>query len=96
MADTAVAAFVQAGAVETPYVRAGHGESVILVGAVAPVEEDALFLHLATRYRVFAPIVVTSASCTSFDAWLRDFIDGLGLDQPRVLIQHTEPSILED
>lgn len=71
---------LQAGAVVTPYARAGRGAAVLLLRD-APVAELAacrILVGLAAAFRV------TAAGPPPGDraGWLRNLIDGLGLDRP--------------
>lgn len=91
-----VEAVVQAGRVETAYVRAGHGLPVLLLveGSAGSVAEGALFRALAASFRVIAPSLVDSLRSEeaprdgehSIIAWLRDVIEGLGLDRPHLVV----------
>ena len=94
-ADGAVLATVQTPAGETRYFRAGSGGSVLLLGCRGTRDPlgRALFRELAQRFRVVAPIPAEGAAGeptmpgpgTSFSAWLRGVIDGLGLVSPGVV-----------
>lgn len=94
-ADGAVLATVQTPAGETRYFRAGSGASVLLLGCHGTRDPlgRALFRELAQHFRVIAPIPAegvdathaTSCPGTSFSAWLRGVIDGLGLASPGVV-----------
>lgn len=75
---------LQTGAVETPYHRAGAGAPVILLfadGLADPVASR-LFSSLSEHFRVIAPAVPDGVP---FAPWLRDLIDGLGLDRPGLI-----------
>ena len=98
--DTSPArALVDAGAICTPYLRAGVGAPLVLLGAR---EEAAgaspLLVRLSARFRVVAP--EPGAWCggapngdapghegavPSFAAWLRGFLDGLGIQQASIV-----------
>jgi hypothetical protein len=78
-----IEALLQSGDRATPYVRAGEGEVVLLVRSV-PVGEIAaspLFVRLARRRRVIGAAAPSGADAE----WLRDLIDGLGLDRPELM-----------
>lgn len=72
-----------AGATETAYTRAGSGRPVLMLFSdrrVAPVILEAL----ATHARVLQPVLpdaVFARRGRPFRAWLRDFMDGLGVDR---------------
>src|SRR5688572_10303674 len=87
MAVETVEALVQSGTVETTYVRAGQGAPVILLrDGSTPAEADLLFLRLAAEFKVIAPELVSCRKAECFDAWLSSFIDGLGLEHPRLVL----------
>ena len=91
----AAEAVVQAGGIETPYRRAGHGAKVLLLasGEAGDGVDQLLFNSLAGTFRVFAPvigigadsIVDSNARQAGLCSWLRDLIDGLGLIQPSIV-----------
>lgn len=74
-----IEAVVQAGSVETSYVRAGQGAPVVLLTCrtTAALIEDPLFQGLAACFRVIVPAL--PADDVNAGNWLRDVIDGLGL-----------------
>jgi pimeloyl-ACP methyl ester carboxylesterase len=78
-----IEASVQSGSEATPYVRAGEGEVVLLLRAVpcAQIARSRTFLRMAGRRRV---IGVTPPPGGGAE-WLRDLIDGLGLDRPELM-----------
>lgn len=81
----AVRAIVCAGGVETEYLRAGSGETLVLL-APAPsdgglVEE--LALALAERFRVFVP---TPPADWPRGTWLSDFREGVGVQAARLVV----------
>jgi len=85
MAAEKVEALVQIGAVETRYQRAGQGTPLILLRAQY-AGADPLFERLATEFKVIAPELSSCRAASGFEDWLRGLIDGLGLDQPRVVV----------
>jgi len=80
-------ATVYAGACATDYVRAGHGATVLLL--TRQRAEHPLFGALASAFRVIAPELPRHAaglegeadSLPPFASWLRDFLDGLGIER---------------
>ncbi len=96
--DVLTRAIVHAGDHATEYVRAGCGAPVLLL---AERGESALLAPLSARFRVIAPdlpchapahetgVPDAGASPPPFAAWLRDFLDGLGV--ARIDIVAAEP-----
>jgi len=82
-----VRAVVRAGSSDTTYIRAGSGESVVMMVAdlEAPLSH-ALLDALGARFRVFAP--VTRPLTSDFNVWLATFLDGLGITSTN-LIAHS-------
>lgn len=92
-----VSAVIQVGTIETRYQRAGCGSPVILLGShgVADPTDALLFRALGERFRVIAPerpqVVAgeppfdTAEASVSLSTWLRDMIDGLGLERPSIV-----------
>jgi hypothetical protein len=83
-------AVIEAGGAETRYVRAGAGRPVVLllraVGERAHgsgVAADPLFARLAAEFRVIAPALPAGRVLTG---WVRDVVDGLGLDRPALVV----------
>ena len=80
-----------AGGVETTYVRVGAGATVLVLRATD--REDApspLVLALADRFRVIAPLrpaALAGRGDDAFAAWLRDLLDGLGIDGATILAE---------
>ncbi len=81
-----VQAVLSAGNIDTSYLRAGAGTTVMLVmrdspndGSWSPLR-DALFAALVTRCRVIMPLARRTAggSSPTFSGWLHDFLEGLG------------------
>lgn len=90
MRTAPVVAVLQTGATETSYHRAGVGPPVLLLYAAALADPlgAALFAALATEFRVIAPVLppgVGVAGGVAVSRWLRDLIDGLGLERPGVI-----------
>jgi pimeloyl-ACP methyl ester carboxylesterase len=88
-----VEAVVQTGPTETRYLRAGKGAPVLLLfhgGAVAAVASQ-LLETLVSEFRLLLPALtgngsdVADAGQESFSAWLRNFMDGLGVDRFAVI-----------
>lgn len=84
-----VEAVVQTGPVETKYVRAGKGAPVLLLldeRAVTAVVSQ-LLEALTAEFRLLLPAIdgdlVLNApdGHAAFCSWLRDFMDGLGVDR---------------
>lgn len=78
-----IEAVVHAGGAATPYVRAGEGEVVVLLRAVpcAVIAGSPFFLRMAARRRVIGVTAPPGADVR----WLRDLIEGLGLDRPELM-----------
>jgi pimeloyl-ACP methyl ester carboxylesterase len=89
MARPAEEAVLQTGAVETTYTRAGAGKPLLLLFPKGLGDElaTALFTRLAERFKVVAP--VTPEGGQSLSKWLREVIDGLGLEKPVVVAEET-------
>jgi pimeloyl-ACP methyl ester carboxylesterase len=87
MPGEVVEAVVEAGGQETAYRRAGTGRPVVLLLRAAPAGTaswtDPLFTRLAAEFRVVAPALPSSRALTG---WVRDLVDGLGLDRPAVVV----------
>lgn len=87
----AARAVLRARGVDTPYTRIGAGETVVLLRAAAGDDvSSSLVASLATRFRVIAPLWpsgVDAASLPESTVWLRDLLDGLGIEQATVVAE---------
>lgn len=91
--STIVEALVEAGGVETRYCRAGRGTPVLLVArAGVEVRGSRTFAELARHGCVIAPEPPDPATTGAGGGppriadWLRDVIDGLGLERPSLVV----------
>lgn len=81
-------AVIHAGGVETPYLRGGRGPTLLFLGPDRPCREaDADLQALAESFRVIAPLRPPPAGPRDGARWIRDIIDGLGLERP-VVVAH--------
>jgi pimeloyl-ACP methyl ester carboxylesterase len=71
------------GAIETVYRRAGTGAPLLLLCNSTDSPGRQLFEELASSCRVIAPV---RPPRVPFSGWLRDLIDGLGLDRPLLVV----------
>lgn len=89
---SAVHGAVCAGTAETQYLRAGDGHPVVLLHGAASAAEPwaALVGPLSARFRVILPLEIrhqepnaigSEPDGTGSFIWLRDFLDGLGLQR---------------
>ena len=81
----AIEAVVQVGARATPYLRCGRGRSVLVLAADRPGRQR-LVERLAVSYRVIAPEPPPPDEPAVFQQWVRELIEGLGLEQPLVAL----------
>jgi hypothetical protein len=86
--SSVLAAVVQVGVRETPYLRCGRGAPAIIL---ATAESDRLrLLHLLGRhFGAIAPVlpwVPAGPPDPALGTWLRGVIDGLGLQRPTVVL----------
>jgi hypothetical protein len=83
-----IEAVVHAGEMVTPYLRAGRGAPLVLITQRdrAALESDALVNALAAKFCVIVP----QRPATAGESWLQHMIEGLGLEQPRVLVESGE------
>ena len=91
MAVEMIAAMAHAGAAETPYLRAGRGEPLVLLTArnADDLANDALMAALVEQFRVIVPALPAGPID---DAWLWDVLDCLGVHQARILVDATVPN----
>lgn len=77
-------AVLTAGGIETPYLRVGTGRTVLVLRAGDRGDAPSpIVAALADRFRVIAPVPparLADGGDDAFHAWLRDLLDGLGLD----------------
>lgn len=78
MNGSVIEAVVQVGEQETPYLRCGRGAPVVVL-ATSTAERERLVRLVGTRFRVVAP---QPPGTTDLSAWLREVIEGLGLEDP--------------
>lgn len=95
-------AVVHAGGVDTEYLRAGHGEPMVLLAPRLDVPEvQVIVARLAQHFLVIAaglprdlpsqhPARVTAASDT-VGRWLEEFMEGLGYSHAHVLLHSSLP-----
>jgi hypothetical protein len=72
------------------YRRAGAGRPLVVLRGGADALWPELDTELASRFRVVTPEL--SANCADVAAWVRDFLEGVGLD--RVTLLAAEPCCL--
>lgn len=84
-------AVLSAGGVETAYLRVGAGAPVVVLRAgAADGAASPLVLALADRFRVLAPVPpagLAGRGDDAFAAWLRDVLDGLGVDGATIVAE---------
>lgn len=79
-------ASVCAGGVSTSYLRAGRGSAIVML---TPDLDDASVLEMLgtlARTHLVVAAVPGVASMALLGPWLRDFIEGLGLDEAHLLL----------
>ena len=93
-AGTPARAIVCAGGIETPYVRAGQGEVVVIVAADVDARDvQQMIVDLAERFLVLAAAPAIEGG-RAFERWLRNFLDGLGVNAAHVLFHASVPPAL--
>lgn len=83
-AGTPARAAVFAGGVDTPYVRAGRGDPIVLLAS--DMESIEVQHAVDVLARNFLVIAASPANATEPDAWLRDFLEGLGVAGASILV----------
>lgn len=98
MARIAEEAVLQTGAVETTYTRAGAGKPLLLLFPRGLADELAaeLFPRLAARFRVVVPLAPAALGGPelSFSRWMRELIDGLGLEKPTLVVDEAHTGVV--
>ena len=89
-----IEAVVQAGADQTPYLRCGRGERVVVVLAGNAEVRLQLIGRYAAECRVIAPVPREGAA-PEWDTWLCGVIEGLGLECPDVVLAPDLAAIAE-
>jgi hypothetical protein len=90
---TVVEALVQIGAVVVPCVRAGRGSTVLVLGA-GPLDrlaESPVFRQLSRASRAIGAVPPAGCEWT----WLRDLIDGLGIERTKVVADRTLAELVQ-
>lgn len=104
--DAPIEACIQAGGVETPYLRAGRGATLLLLLGVGPeawrveVFEVLRRLGRVVRPELVDPVWGAGAAAADGNGvdperWLRDLLEGLGLDRPLVVLDRDTHTALE-
>ena len=79
-------AIVSAAGVDTPYVRAGRGEAMVIVAADVDARDvQQMIVDLADHFLVLAAAPAVTEDGHAFETWLRNFLDGLGVNTAHVL-----------
>lgn len=76
------------GPTETRFHRAGNGPPLVLLFAAGPAEPlaAALFAGLCAQFRVIAPVLPDGVGdAVPLSRWLRDLLDGIGVERPWVV-----------
>jgi hypothetical protein len=79
-------AVVQVGSMETGYRRAGRGQPVLLLTTGAHHAWDEIFTALSKEFRMIQPVEPGVLAPGAVVAWLASIIEGLGLEQPVLLV----------
>jgi hypothetical protein len=75
-------AVVSARGVDTHYLRAGSGQPVVLLAEGDGASMHSVLASLVLSARVIAPLIPAHVP---FADWLRDFLDGLGLTDVKLI-----------
>jgi hypothetical protein len=85
-AGTPARAIVCAAGIDTPYVRAGRGEAMVIVAADVDARDvQQMIVDLAEHFLVLAAAPAVTEDGRAFEQWLRNFLDGLGVNTAHVL-----------
>jgi hypothetical protein len=79
-------AVVQVGSMETGYRRAGRGQPVLLLTTGAHHAWDEIFTALSKEFRMIQPVEPEALAPGAVVEWLASIIEGLGLEQPVLLV----------
>ena len=90
-------AIVDSGTIETEYLRAGCGPTVLYLGGAlaGAAQREALFAALAARFRVIAPQSTSLLAMagpddgggSAFSRWLVGMLDGLGVTRASLVVE---------
>lgn len=90
-------AIVDSGAIETEYLRAGHGPTVLYLGGAltGAAQRESMFAALASCFRVIAPQSTSLSAmaapqhggASAFTQWLLGVLDGLGLGRASLVVE---------
>lgn len=82
-----IEAVVQVGALETRYLRCGRGGRTVVVLTVDHEADLPAIARLAADHRVIIPVPpLPLLEGGALEWWLRGLIEGLGLEQPLVML----------
>ena len=84
---------VQAGGVETQYVRAGRGDAVVLLAQGLDRDDVLRSVQALSREFLVLAVVPSSGDVASLSRWLRAFLECLGVTDAHVFV-HAPASLL--
>lgn len=83
-------AVLHAGGVDTEYLRAGHGEAMVLLAPVLDAPEvQGTIARLAQHYLVLAAALPSQTPGAT--RWLDEFLEGLGFSHAHVMLHSSLP-----